>query len=340
MTDFNRTRPLVRPSAMEAMSRPRASVGKIAVVVLKLGVTVVCFWYVARQVDFAVFAKTLPTINVAWIALAVLGAMLQVPLIGLRWATILGALPVHRVSLLDAVAITWIGAFAGQVLPYGAGDAMRVWLLHRTGPDWRVGLISILIDRGVGVAALFAYGFFILLMPSALIAMEGYRSAIVAVFGLISLGVVLGLAVVPWIAPVLARSRYTRWAGTVASACHAVLVRSRSGFWIVALAFAIHTITILCIWCVGRSVGIVLPVLDAAVLFVLMLGIALLPISIGGWGLREAAVVTLLGAHGVSPEAALSLSVTFGLVLIAGSLPGAMIWTLYSPGQRAAAKEI
>lgn len=325
---------------MEAMSRRRASVGKIAVVIFKLGVTVACFWYVARQVDFAVFAKTLPTLNVAWIGLAVLGAMLQIPLIGVRWSVILDVLPVHRVSLLDAIAITWIAAFVGQVLPYGAGDAMRVWLLRRVGPDWRIGLISVLIDRGVGVAALFAYGFFILLIPSALIAMEGYRSGIVVVFGLISLGVIVGLAVVPWIAPVLARSRYTRWAGTVASACHNVLVRSRSGLWIVALAFVVHTITILCIWCVGRSVDIVLPVLDAAVLFVLMLGIALIPISIGGWGLREAAVVTLLGAHGVSPESALSLSVTFGLVLIAGSLPGAIIWTLYSPAQRAAAKEM
>ena len=166
--------------------------------------------------------------------------------------------------------------------------------------------------------------------------MEGYRSAIIVAFGLISLGVVIVLAAVPRIAPVLARSRYTRWAGTVASACYTALVRSRSGLWIVALAFVVHTITILGIWCVGRSVGIVLPILDAAVLFVLMLGITLIPISIGGWGLREAAVVTLLGSHGVAPEAALSLSVTFGLVLIAGSLPGAIIWTIHSPGQRAA----
>jgi uncharacterized membrane protein YbhN (UPF0104 family) len=241
---------------------------------------------------------------------------------------------------LDAVCITWISAFVGQVLPYGAGDAMRVWLLHRVGPDWRTGLVSVLIDRGVGVAVLFAYGFFILLMPSALTAMEGYQSAVIVAFGLISFGVVIGLAAVPWIAPLFAGSRYTRWAGTVAWACYNVLVRSRSGLWILMLALVVHTITILCIWCVGRSVGIVLPILDAAVLFVLMMGITLIPISIGGWGLREAAVVTLLGAHGVSAETALSLSVTFGLVLIGGSLPGAVVWTIYSPGQRAAAKEM
>ena len=37
---------------------------------------------------------------------------------------------------------------------------------------------------------------------------------------------------------------------------------------------------------------------EAAVLFAIVLGVALVPISISGWGVRELAVVTLLGRHG------------------------------------------
>jgi hypothetical protein len=65
------------------------------------------------------------------------------------------------------------------------------------------------------------------------------------------------------------------------------------------------------------------------VLFVVMTGAVALPISIGGWGLRELAVVSLLGAHGVAPERALLFSVCFGLALAIGSLPGALAWLLF-----------
>lgn len=323
--------------ADEAVRR-RSNIGKFAAIGLKLAVTAACFWYVASKIDFAEFARTVPTINLRWVALAVLGAVLQVPLIGLRWSVVLGALPGARVSRPDAIAITWIAAFLGQVLPYAAGDAMRVWLVSRLGRAWQTGLVSVLIDRGAAVAMLFVYGFVILLMPSALTALQGNRGAILVVFGVVTAGAFLALASVPRIRPMLAQWRHTRWIGTVATMCHDVLVRSRAGIVVLALAFVVHTLTILCIWCIGRSLGIALPLGDAAVLFVLMLGVTLIPISIGGWGLREVAVVTLLSSHGVPTEIAFSLSVTFGMVFILASLPGAIIWAAYSPAQPTAVK--
>jgi len=75
--------------------------------------------------------------------------------------------------------------------------------------------------------------------------------------------------------------------------------------------------------------GLALSFVDATALFAVMVGIALVPISIGGWGLRELAVVSLLGGHGASSEKALIFSVCFGLVLIVGSLPGALVWMSY-----------
>jgi len=76
------------------------------------------------------------------------------------------------------------------------------------------------------------------------------------------------------------------------------------------------------------------------VLFVVMTGAVALPISIGGWGLRELAVVSLLGAHGVPAERALLFSVCFGLVLLIGSLPGALAWLLFPfpSGRRSVAR--
>jgi hypothetical protein len=107
---------------------------------------------------------------------------------------------------------------------------------------------------------------------------------------------------------------------------------------ILGIGCLVHILTIVVIWSLGRAQGLLLPVSDAATLFTVMISVALVPISIGGWGLREVAVISLLGHHGVPPDKALLFSVCFGLALAVGSLPGALAWLLYSfaPSRRSA----
>jgi hypothetical protein len=141
----------------------------------------------------------------------------------------------------------------------------------------------------------------------------------------------LTLFATPRIAPLLPLWRYSYWIGTfvVADAHRALL-----GPWpptIFGAATLIHVLAILVIWLVGRDQGLALPVFDCAVLFTVMVGVALAPISVGGWGLRELAVVSLLGAHGLAPERALIFSVCFGLAILVDTLPGSIVWLLNPP---------
>jgi hypothetical protein len=77
---------------------------------------------------------------------------------------------------------------------------------------------------------------------------------------------------------------------------------------ILGIACLLPALTIAFVWSLGRAQGLLLPVPDAAVLFTVMIGVALVPISISGWGLRELAVISLLGHHGIAPERALLFS--------------------------------
>jgi hypothetical protein len=99
---------------------------------------------------------------------------------------------------------------------------------------------------------------------------------------------------------------------------------------ILSLGVLIHVLTMVVIWSVARAQGLALSPSDVAVLFVVMVGVALVPISINGWGLREIAVVAVLVGHGITPEQALVFSICFGLALAVGSLPGALAWLVYS----------
>jgi uncharacterized membrane protein YbhN (UPF0104 family) len=308
--------------------------GKIAIFAAKLLVTGACFWYLSRQINLGQVISAVPLLDFRWAAFAVLVVMLEIPLAGLRWSAIVDALAARdeRVTRTVMIGVTAIGAFFAQVLPSVAGDGVRAWLLARRGCDWRNAVISVVIDRAIGAGLLVALGFAILLLlPTGLIALGGYRDLVLAVYGGLLLAGALGLLLAPKIARLLARWRYSRWLAKLAVDARRVLLGPR-GPVILALGCLIHALTIVVVWSVGRAQGLILPVSDAAVLFTVMLGVALVPISISGWGLRELAVISLLGNHGIAPERALLFSVCFGLVLALGSLPGVFAWLFYSFG--------
>jgi uncharacterized membrane protein YbhN (UPF0104 family) len=251
--------------------------------------------------------------------------VLEIALSGLRWRNVVHALAMcdRRVTRTVMIAITAIGVFFAQVLPSVAGDGVRAWMLARISRDWRNAVTSVVIDRGIGVGLLVALGFAFLLLPSGLTALGGYRGVVLVSYGGLLLAGAFGLLLAPSIAPLLARWRYSGWLGALALDTRDVLV-GQKGLMILGIGCLIHVLTIAVIWSLGRAQGLVLPVTDAAVLFTIMVGVTLVPISIGGWGLRELAVISLLGNHGIAPERALLFSVCFGLVLAISSLPGAV----------------
>ncbi len=296
-----------------------------------------CFWLVSRQIDAKQVLSAVPRLDLRWVGFACLIVMLQIPLVGLRWRCILEALAVldARMTHFAVMAITSIGVFFTQVLPSITGDGVRAWLLVRLGSNWRDAVTSVVIDRGVGAALLLAFGFVALLLPSGLTALGGYRDQVLVVYGALLAAGVLGLLLIPKFAPLMRRWRLSRWLAALAEDARRVLL-GRKGGVVLGLGCLVHALTIVIVWLIARAQGLDLPVADAAVLFTVMVGVALVPISISGWGLRELAVVSLLGGHGVAPEQALLFSVCFGLVLAIGSLPGALAWLLYplAPSRR------
>jgi hypothetical protein len=330
-------------SAADDLGRTTQSRGakKLVIVAAKLIVTGACFWYLWRQIDVSQVVSAVPLLDFRWVALATAVIMLEIPLLALRWSNVVAALASRNAHMTAAamISITATGQFFAQVLPSVAGDGMRAWLLARLGCDWRNAVASVVIDRAIGVGVLIALAFAILLLPSGLAALGGYRDTMLSVYGGLLFAGGLGLLFAPKLASVFARWRYSRWLAVLAMSARQVVLGPR-GPAVLALGCLIHLLTIVVVWSLGRAQGLILPLSDAAVLFTVMIGVALVPISIGGWGLRELAVISVLGNHGVAPEQALLFSVGFGLVVATGSLPGAPLWLVYSfaPSWRAIAR--
>jgi glycosyltransferase 2 family protein len=303
---------------------------KVAILVAKLLVTGACFWYVSRQIDLNQVLSAIPLLDFRWAAFAILVAMLEIPLSGLRWYNIVDSLGARdkQTTRTAMIAATAVGVFFAQVLPSVAGEGVRAWLLVRLGSNWRNAVTSAVIDRGVGGGLMIALGFVVLLLPSGLNALGGYRDVVLVVYGALILAGAFGLLLAPKIVLPLSRWRYSRWFATLATDVHRVLFGSK-GPVILSIGCLIHAFTIVVVWSIGQAQGLALPLPDVVVLWTVMVGVVLIPISIGGWGLRELAVISLLATYGVAPERALLFSVCFGLALAVGSLPGALAWLLY-----------
>jgi hypothetical protein len=91
---------------------------------------------------------------------------------------------------------------------------VRAWLLVRLGSSWHNALTSAVIDRGAGVGLMIALGFVVLLLPSGLTALGGYRDVVLVMYGALILAGALGLLVAPKIVLPLTRWRYSRWFAT------------------------------------------------------------------------------------------------------------------------------
>jgi uncharacterized membrane protein YbhN (UPF0104 family) len=313
-----------------------------AIFALKIALTVACFWYLLRHIDVAELRHTLPDIDARWSLWAICLLVLQIPLVGLRWLQIAKTLRMRgkQVTWFWMSVVSAIGQFFGQILPVVAGDGVRVWFLAHFGNDWRDATISVLIDRCVGIGLLLTFTLAILLLPSSFGAFDQYRGRIAIVLAVIvALGLVcllLGAA----LSRSLTKWRYGRWIATFFSGARAAVFGSRSAA-ILGIGCIIHLQTIAAIWSLGQAQGLALSPVDAAVLFAVMIGVALVPFTVGGWGLRELAVVSLFGNYGLTPERALVFSMYFGLSSILASLPGALAWLgfLFAPSRSPPARD-
>jgi len=303
---------------------------------LKLAVTVACFWYLLRHIDVAELRRTLPNLDALWSTLAVLLLMLQMPLVGLRWLQIAKVLQMRGNQLTAwwmSVAAA-IGQFFGQILPVVAGDGVRVWFLAHFGNDWRDATISVVIDRCVGIGLMLVFTFVILLLPSSFGIFGNNREKILIVLAVIIVVGIICLLLGARLSPALTGSRQGRWIEKFFSGARATVFGPRSAA-ILGIGCLIHMLTIAAVWLLGRAQGLALSPADAAMLFAVLVGVALIPVTVGGWGLRELAMVSLFGNYGLTPERALVFSMYFGLANILASLPGALAWFgfLFAPSE-------
>jgi glycosyltransferase 2 family protein len=292
----------------------------------KILVSAALLYFSLRKVNLSELASRIHFASLGWIGLAIAVTFLQIFIGVLRWREISEACGAP-LTTRQAMRYNVIGTFFNQTLPSSiGGDAVRLWLVARSGAGWRAATYSIFVDRAVGLIALAVIVVASLPWSYRLIGNADGRAALLFVdLAALAGGVgflVLGRLNWPW----LERLWGMHHLHACAVIANRVLFNRQRGPKIAVLSLLVHVLAVVIAWCVVQSITALVGFGQIFQLIPPVMLITMLPISIAGWGVREATMGLAFGYAGLMTNEGVNVSLLFGAVSFIVGAFGGLVW--------------
>lgn len=258
-----------------------------------------------------------------WMTAAVLATAAASTFGAARWNSVARTIGVSS-SFRQLVPHHFAGQLVSAVLPSSVGgDAVRAHRLGRDSGDRARSVSSVIIDRLSGWAVLPTITLVAFALNPGLLRLGG--STIWAV--VISVGAMVVLAgLVLSISPPQHRTdagRLRRLASTLRSSLHDVRERPSSAIEPLVLSICSTLFLVTAAYLAGRALGIDLSPTAAMAILPVVLMIQVIPLGVGGLGLREGALVVFLAPLGIAAAQAVILGLAIHLLGATVGLLGA-----------------
>ena len=269
--------------------------------------------------------------HIGWLLAGLAAGIASNLVSALRWRALarwLGA----EVSVRDATRWYFQAIGLNALLPGAVvgGDVYRAVVLRRAGQDTAAASWSVVLDRVSGLWMLCAIGGLGAALCADVLA-PWLRLPAGAFAALMLAGTALWLAT-PWTLPALLRRWGVRWLAPLRAAAQRPDFNRQMGWQALASA-AVQVLSAAALAGGGLALGVQLPLAAWAFAIAPVFLMAALPVSVGGWGTREAATVAALAPFGVAAAAAVGVGVIYGLYALVQGAMGALAFGL--PGQSA-----
>ena len=316
------------------MSRETPRWRSAALQLLKVGVSVGLLVWLFRQVDAARLWAAVQSASWSWLAVAALLYFVMLVVSSWRWNILLRAQGIV-VRLQTLIGSFLVATFFNNFLPSNiGGDVVRVRDTSGPANSRTLAATVVLVDRGLGLLAL------VLVAALGATATQTAATAGAAPVrpwmlwtGLIFGGVVSVQAMrapqfVAWLATPLRRlhaewvdARVARLTGALsrfASSPRALASSAAGAVVVQALLVAFYA-------AVARGLHIPVSPWHLAVMVPVSFVVQMIPVSVNGFGIREATFVAFFALAGLPAEAAMLLSFMGTAVIMAWSLAGACV---------------
>jgi uncharacterized membrane protein YbhN (UPF0104 family) len=293
--------------------------------VLRFAVTAALLLALVWWLDVETLAARFAQLRVSWALLALAISVPQMALLAYRWQLTARRLGLDM-TLGRALREYYLGCFINQILPGGwLGDASRAWRQARAGSRGRAGpeakmgpsVRAVILERASGQIFMTAVAVISLLTLPITFGTSRPAALLLGAIGLV--GALLVWAMVSGHLPGgSALATLGRDARTALFERDVVATQLVTSALVTSSYIGMYVVS-------ARAVGVETPLATLVPLVAPVLFSMLIPVTVAGWGVREATAAGLWSAVGLTPEDGVAISAAYGLVVLVSTLPGAVV---------------
>jgi len=304
---------------------------------LRIAVSTAMLGFLLTRVHLASLLPDRHADTLPWLAAALVVWLLAVALSVVRWHRVLLAID-HPAQPSALASYTLAGLFVANFLPSTiGGDVLRVVRLSADNGDAPASFASVVLERLTGFVVLPMITLVTLVASPGLLRLGAASTLALALSltSLVSLVAILVVAASPRLGGRLANhANWPRFAGAVHLGIVRIRQRPAEAATVMVSSLAYQLAVVLATFAAARSLGISVGLVPM-IAFVPVVAIAqVLPISVGGLGLREGALVLLLAPLGVGAAKATALGLLLYAINLVVSLLGAPPFAMWSRNPR------
>ncbi len=325
---------MLRSNGLAASDAPRPAAVRIATTVAKLVLSVGLLAFVLRNTSLHALWLTLRRVQPLWLMAAFAANLLVMAVSIWRWRLLLAAQQVD-IPARTLSESYWVALFFNNFLPSNiGGDVVRIADTSQVAGSKTVATTVVLVDRVIGACALLTVG-------AVGAAVAGAFGVVIPGTGWLELAALVALAVcVPlFLAPGLLDALVTPlrasghpWVVERLSLLQEALgrFRARPSSLLGALggAVVVQVVIVGFYALTARSLSIPLPMMMAGVLVPVALAVQMAPVSINGFGVREAVFSFFFVRFGFGVEAGVAVSLLGTALIMLFSLGGGALFLL------------
>jgi glycosyltransferase 2 family protein len=277
---------------------------------MRVVVTVTAAWLVFRAIDWTSVLNLVAGADIALLSFALLVALLQFAFLVFRWHAIIEILSGISASYAQLGIGLGRSMLLSQIMPSTVGgDVVRVVAVAgHTGMGSAAR--SVICDRILGLAVLAAM---VVVMLPFFASHVGVSASFIVVAGVSIAGMVIFLLLLvsppklsrfPWVGGYVA---------IVGGDVRRMLISGPISILVLVMILVTHLLSVVIVYDLARGFAASISFVQCLVVVPPALLISATPVSLGGWGVREGALVAGFALVGASTEAAVAASVFFGL---------------------------
>lgn len=307
---------------------------RTALTVVNIAVSIGLIAWVLSGLSLSELVIAATTANAGLLVLALSLHGTGLLLSAMRWATLLNIQKIDF-SFKATVLLYWVGCFFNAFLPTSVGgDVVRSYLASKHNGKIMDTAISVIAERVAGVAALmilFSIGVIWLHFFGA--EQSFWKLAGLSSAGFIGAGCVSSGRKALW-ETALARTELREKLRRIGAVLLTYKSHKRKLWRILILSLLLQINVIVYYYIIAAALGIQLSFFYFCLFIPPILILTMLPVSVGGVGVREAAFLFFFVPLGITPAEIVSLSLWSYILALLFNLSGGLVYCFYQPASR------